>query len=129
MLSSRVAGSRSAVNASVVVPSKNDGDVVTAAAERALQHRQQVIVAHPVLVRSVVWYPPAVRAGRRMFRQKPFDVILATGEPYAAFLIAKRIARLCRVPFVIDMRDPWTRLSYRNDRSSAIRRAIERRQE
>ena len=33
---------------------------------------------------TLLWYPLAVRAARRIYRERPFDVIYATGEPYSA---------------------------------------------
>jgi len=79
--------------------------------------------------RTVLWYRQAVNAGLRLQGQHPFDLVFATGEPYSAFLIASRIARRARIPFVLDMRDPWTLLPYRNARPTPLRSAIERRQE
>ena len=36
------------------------------------------------------------------------DVILATGLPFAAFKLAKRVAHRLHRPYVLDYRDPWT---------------------
>lgn len=36
------------------------------------------------------------------------DVILATGSPFAAFSLAKRLAERLGRPYVLDYRDPWT---------------------
>jgi hypothetical protein len=36
------------------------------------------------------------------------DVILATGAPFAAFKLAKRLSERLRRPYVLDYRDPWT---------------------
>jgi glycosyltransferase involved in cell wall biosynthesis len=64
-----------------------------------------------------------------MHRETPFDVVLTTGEPYSSFLIARAIARRIGVPFVLDMRDPWTLLPYRADRPAPLRAWIEQWQE
>jgi glycosyltransferase involved in cell wall biosynthesis len=79
--------------------------------------------------RFVLWYPVAVQTGIRMHRETPFDAVLATGEPYSAFVIAHALGRRTGVPFVLDMRDPWTLLSYRAERPSRVRAAVERWQE
>ncbi|WP_281176434.1 glycosyltransferase [Candidatus Nitrospira nitrificans] len=39
---------------------------------------------------------------------KDVDVILATGSPFAAFSLAKRLSDLLGRPYVLDYRDPWT---------------------
>jgi glycosyltransferase involved in cell wall biosynthesis len=36
------------------------------------------------------------------------DIILATGTPFAAFTVAKRVAERLKRPYVLDYRDPWT---------------------
>lgn len=36
------------------------------------------------------------------------DVILATGRPFAAFKLAKRLADRLNRPYILDYRDPWT---------------------
>ena len=36
------------------------------------------------------------------------DVILATGSPFAAFSLAKRLSERLGRPYVLDYRDPWT---------------------
>src|SRR5437867_4334315 len=36
------------------------------------------------------------------------DIILATGPPFAAFTLAKRLSDRLGCPYVLDYRDPWT---------------------
>jgi glycosyltransferase involved in cell wall biosynthesis len=36
------------------------------------------------------------------------DVILATGKPFAAFKLAKRLSERLHKPYVLDYRDPWS---------------------
>jgi glycosyltransferase involved in cell wall biosynthesis len=77
----------------------------------------------------VLWYPRAVRAGLDAHRRHTFDLIYATGEPYSAYIAASRIARRTGVPYVIDMRDPWTLSPYRNNLGSRARQFVEQWQE
>jgi glycosyltransferase involved in cell wall biosynthesis len=42
------------------------------------------------------------------------DVILATGPPFAAFKLAKRLSDRLHRPYVLDYRDPWTRNPHRH---------------
>lgn len=39
---------------------------------------------------------------------KDVDLILATGSPFVAFNLAKRLAKRLGRPYVLDYRDPWT---------------------
>jgi glycosyltransferase involved in cell wall biosynthesis len=74
---------------------------------------------------TVLWYPRAVAAGRALLRRQRFDLIWATGEPYSAYFIARALSRRPGVPFVIDMRDPWTIAPYRAVKRAAWRQSLE----
>lgn len=78
---------------------------------------------------AVLWYPRAVRAGLKAAKRTRFDLIYATGEPYSSYFVAQTLSRKLGVPFVIDMRDPWTVESYRNSKRSAARSLVELEQE
>jgi glycosyltransferase involved in cell wall biosynthesis len=57
---------------------------------------------------AMLWCLRTLTAGLKAHRRRRFELIYATGEPYSDFLIAWILSRLIRVPFVLDMRDPWT---------------------
>ncbi|MDZ4166722.1 MAG: glycosyltransferase [Coriobacteriia bacterium] len=52
------------------------------------------------------WTPWAVSHGRKLHREAPFDVILASGPPFTALGIGRRLSRALRIPWVADLRDP-----------------------
>jgi glycosyltransferase involved in cell wall biosynthesis len=79
--------------------------------------------------RAILWHPRAYAAARRILKSRTVDLICATGEPYSSFLLARRLSKRTGVPFVVDMRDPWTLEPYRDERPTRLRQAIERRQE
>jgi len=79
--------------------------------------------------RSILWHPRAYAAARRILNGRRVDLICATGEPYSSFLLARRLSKRTGVPFVIDIRDPWTLEPYRDERPTRVRQAIERWQE
>jgi glycosyltransferase involved in cell wall biosynthesis len=54
------------------------------------------------------WIPRVVRRAVQLHRRSPFDVVLATGNPFSVFAAAWAIHRLTRVPYVVDYRDSWT---------------------
>lgn len=60
----------------------------------------------------VSWMRPAVRRAEQVARERPFDVVFATGKPWSGLLTGMTIARRLRLPLVADFRDPWTRNPY-----------------
>ncbi|MEU5874838.1 glycosyltransferase [Glycomyces sp. NPDC047369] len=56
----------------------------------------------------ITWAESAVKTGRRLHREQPFDLVIATGNPFASFWAAWELERRTKVPFVIDYRDSWT---------------------
>ena len=54
------------------------------------------------------WFWPALRAGSRVMRARRHDLILATGNPFSSFLVARFLGRRARTPYVLDYRDAWT---------------------
>ena len=54
------------------------------------------------------WAWASVRAALRMHRQERFDVVVATGNPFASFAAAWLFRRMTGVPYVLDYRDSWT---------------------
>lgn len=50
----------------------------------------------------------ALRAGRRLLHNHPCSAILVNADPYASLLVGERLAREFGVPWVADLRDPWS---------------------
>jgi glycosyltransferase involved in cell wall biosynthesis len=57
--------------------------------------------------RGIGWIKPTERACASL-GLNDVDIILATGLPFASFLIARRLSNLLACPYVLDYRDPWT---------------------
>lgn len=55
----------------------------------------------------VGWLPWGIAAGRRVAASDPFDLVYSTSPHATSHLIAWRIARHARRPWVTDFRDPW----------------------
>ncbi|CAG0930352.1 hypothetical protein PLCT1_01353 [Planctomycetaceae bacterium] len=71
------------------------------------------------------WVRPALAACRRL-QPGTVDLILATGSPFMSFLVAERLARRLRCPYVLDYRDPWTDSPHRESPSPFWVRRLER---
>ena len=53
------------------------------------------------------WYPWAVRAGDKVIKEDPPQIIYSTSPHATSHLIARRLARQSGIPWVADFRDPW----------------------
>lgn len=60
------------------------------------------------------WIIPSIRRARALHRRQPFDMVLATGNPHAAFAVALGLHRLVGVPYAVDYRDSWTLNLYKD---------------
>lgn len=95
---------------------------------RALAVKMWITLEQYMLIpdQAVLWCPSAIRAGIKAHKHSKFDLIYATGEPYSAYITARTISRITGVPYVIDMRDPWTIATYRSERRPKWRKTIEK---
>jgi hypothetical protein len=59
--------------------------------------------------KGIGWVRAAERACARV-RPEEVDLILASGSPYSSFVLAERLAKKLARPFVLDYRDPWTKV-------------------
>lgn len=69
---------------------------------------RQAVCARPFRDNVMPWVPGVVRAGLKVHRRSPVDVVLATGNPWSAFLAAYLLGKAVRRPYVLDYRDAWT---------------------
>ncbi len=58
------------------------------------------------------WLRPGVAEGSRIIAAEKPDAILATGPPFTAMWIGRRLAARHGLPLVLDFRDPWTRANF-----------------
>ena len=62
----------------------------------------------------VGWVPFARRAARRLLKDDPYDLVITSGPPHSTHLVGRSLKKL-QIPWVADMRDPWTDISYYED--------------
>jgi hypothetical protein len=53
------------------------------------------------------WYRPALQRAEEALRRVRFDVLVSTSPPRVTALVARELSRRHRVPWVMDVRDPW----------------------
>ncbi|MHC5210712.1 MAG: glycosyltransferase, partial [Planctomycetota bacterium] len=57
---------------------------------------------------QVSWRTAATAHGSALLKQRPFDAIFCSSPPHSVHLIGVDLAKHCKVPLVLDFRDPWT---------------------
>lgn len=72
------------------------------------------------------WIPHAIGPGARFARDVDARAIVSSGPPFTTNLIGGMIARRTGLPWVQDLRDPWTRAPFYPDRPPLIRKLDER---
>lgn len=54
------------------------------------------------------WIDPVAATIEELHTRTPIDVLVATGNPFSSFEVARKAAEATAVPFVLDYRDAWT---------------------
>jgi glycosyltransferase involved in cell wall biosynthesis len=58
------------------------------------------------------WVPFAYSRGKKIIKEKSIDVIITTGPPHSSHLIGQKLQKAFNIPWVADLRDPWTNIYY-----------------
>ncbi|MFO0557475.1 MAG: glycosyltransferase [Polyangiales bacterium] len=72
---------------------------------------------------AAIWAPHA--AARALIERERFDVVWSTSYPFSAHAAGRAIAKRLRIPWVADLRDPWT-LHFSHAKKHPIAQRIER---
>lgn len=79
---------------------------------------------------EIIWYPTALQHGRKILRSHPVEILYSTSSPETNHLVALKLKKEFRIPWVADFRDGWMFEPLRADRLRlAYRRRIEARLE
>jgi hypothetical protein len=54
------------------------------------------------------WYRSAVKEARKIIKEYPISMIYSSSPPYTVSVIARRVSKLSRIPYVAGFRDPWS---------------------
>ena len=74
----------------------------------SLWFRGNVFIPDP----RIWWVRPSVRFLKKYLREHPVDAIVTTGPPQSLHLIGQRLHRALGIPWVVDFRDPWSKMYY-----------------
>lgn len=60
------------------------------------------------------WVPYAVKQAKNIIATQQVDAIITTGPPHSAHLIGLELKKQFNIPWIADLRDPWTGIFYNN---------------
>lgn len=60
----------------------------------------------------VFWKRPSVRFLSKYLKENPVDVIVTTGPPHSMHLIGLGLKKKLGIPWIVDIRDPWSKLDF-----------------
>lgn len=63
----------------------------------------------------VGWTRYALRAARKIIRDEQIDLIITSGPPHSTHLIGKKLREETPIPWISDLRDPWSELYYNKE--------------
>jgi glycosyltransferase involved in cell wall biosynthesis len=66
------------------------------------------VLARWLSIEPQTGWPREIEKACRSLRKGDVDIILATGNPFVSFQMARQLGTRLRAPFVLDYRDPWT---------------------
>lgn len=72
------------------------------------------------------WRRPLERAARRIHREHPVDLTIATANPYVDFTAAAALHTHAGVPYVMDYRDAWQLDVFSGERSTPAGGSVDR---
>jgi glycosyltransferase involved in cell wall biosynthesis len=58
------------------------------------------------------WIRPSVHYLEEYLKDNPVDAIISTGPPHSMHLIGLRLHRKTTIPWIADLRDPWTNIDF-----------------
>ena len=75
---------------------------------------------------EITWALPAVLAGMRTIKREGIDVLYSTSPPESSHVLGLLLARRTGLPWVMDLRDPWSFESLKKPvRTLRLRRCLE----
>jgi len=61
------------------------------------------------------WIKPSTKLLMRYLKEHPVDLVVSTGPPHSAHLIALNLKKKLKTPWLADFRDPWTNIDFYRD--------------
>ncbi len=62
----------------------------------------------------VTWVKPSIKYLKKVIQKNSIDAIITTGPPHSMHLIGLGLKKEIRIPWIVDIRDPWSKLDFLN---------------
>jgi len=81
---------------------------------KSLPHRISIWIRMNLFIPDarIGWYPFAVKELKNILQQNSYDAIVSIGPPHSTHLIANKISKLFKLPFIPIFIDPWLDIIY-----------------
>jgi glycosyltransferase involved in cell wall biosynthesis len=99
------------------------GDLSQKVYKRSPERLKLIIRRLSLIDDKIGWLPQLLKEGRKLLRQKEFDIIYVSCGPFSSALAAYRLAEEFDKNLVVDYRDYWTLLSDYDLMGSRFKRA------
>jgi glycosyltransferase involved in cell wall biosynthesis len=85
----------------------HDAETVRDGRARFVFARRQILALLQAPDPFCSWYPPAIRKGREIIKDRNISAIISSGPPWTCHLIARHLKKKFGLPWIADFRDPW----------------------
>lgn len=58
------------------------------------------------------WFPFAYKTAKKIIEDESIDIVITTGPPHSTHLVGHKLSATTSIPWVVDLRDPWTNIYY-----------------
>ena len=81
-----------------------------AGAKRSMSEKLAEFIRATIFIPDarIGWLPSAVKEGRKILKEYPIKAIYSSSPPYTPSLVARRLHRDSKLPWIAGFRDPWT---------------------
>jgi len=82
--------------------------------ERSLKDNLSIWVRGNLFIPDarMTWINPSIKFLSQYLKDHPVDAMVSTGPPHSMHLIGKGIKKKTDLPWLVDMRDPWTNIEF-----------------
>lgn len=69
----------------------------------------------------IFWSPMAIRAGSNIIKTRQIDLIFSSSPPQTNHIVAAKLSKRHNIPWLADLRDPWTEMYWNHEESVRLR--------
>jgi hypothetical protein len=93
----------------IIIPSKRTNETIMFGLIRRCKYiLQEILRTFLFPDEHIGWLPFAVYKAIRLHKKYKYAYVIASGCPWTNFVVADIVQKVCKIPLVLDYRDPWT---------------------